>query len=165
VINLANALNTVVGFQRKPTKSFNTLVNITFRLYLEGIQLLQKAEFHEHSLGPIPSWRSIKIGAKLPASIVAPIYRLRTERVGPNSMAQDILGGKDTTELETLNGYMLNLARKTGFSTPINETIYQAAKERFKPGFKPISEEKLLEMIKVKIKQASSETGTKILYC
>ena len=159
VINLANALNTLVGFQRKPMKSFNILVHLTFSLYLEGIQLLQAAGFHEHSLGPIPSWRSIKIGSKLPPFLVSPLYRSRTKSVGPNSMAQDVFGGNDTTELETLNGYMLNLARKTGFPTPINETIYQVAKERFKPGFEPISEEELWAKIRVKVKQVRAGTG------
>ena len=32
-------------------------------------------------------------------------------RVGPTSMTQDMFGGKTSTELESLNGHMLELAR------------------------------------------------------
>jgi hypothetical protein len=67
-------------------------------------------------------------------------------------MSQDIFGGKTTTELETLNGYMLDLARRVGFPTPINETIYEKAKERFGPNFQPISEQELWNAIKQKIR-------------
>ena len=151
VINLANALMTLVGFHKRPTKSFNLLARITFKLWWEGIQLLQAAGFHEHVLGHTPSWRTIKTGATLPAFITGTLFRLNTRRLGLNSMAQDVFGGKTTTELEELNGYMLNLARRTGFPTPINETIYEVAKERFGPGFQPVSEQDLWNRIRIKI--------------
>jgi ketopantoate reductase len=121
------------------------------KLFWEGIQLLQAAGFHEHPLGPVPSWRSIKMGATLPAFITSALYRFNTKRLGLNSMAQDVFGGKTTTELEVLNGYMLDLARRIAFPTPINETIYEVAKERFGPDFQPISEQDLWDMIKVKL--------------
>jgi len=151
VINLANALMTLVGLQKRQIKSFNLLIRMTLKLFVEGIQLLQAAGFHEHSLGPIPSWRSIKIGATLPTFMMSSIYRLNTKRLGLNSMAQDVFGGKTTTELEMLNGYMLDLAKRTSFPTPINETVYQVAKERFGPEFQPISEQDLWERIKAKL--------------
>ncbi|MGB8780389.1 MAG: 2-dehydropantoate 2-reductase N-terminal domain-containing protein [Candidatus Bathyarchaeia archaeon] len=157
VINLANALMTLVGFQRRPIGSFNLLVRMTLKLFWEGIQLLQAAGFHEHSLGPIPSWRSIKMGATLPAFMMGALYRLNTKRLGLNSMAQDVFGGRTTTELETLNGYMLDLARRAGFSTPINETIYEVAKERFGPNFQPISEQELWGMIERKVRRMKSK--------
>lgn len=150
VINQANALMTLVGFQKRPTRSFNLLVRLTFSLFREGIQLLQAAGFHEHSLGPIPSWRSIRTIASLPSSVTGAVYRLLSRRIGLNSMAQDVFGGKTTTELETLNGYMLDLARRVGFSTPINETIYSVAKERFGPDFQPISEQELWAIVSEK---------------
>jgi 2-dehydropantoate 2-reductase len=153
VINLANALMTLVGFQRRPIKSFNLLAHMTLKLFWEGIQLLQAAGFHEHSLGAIPSWRSIKMGATLPAFITSALYRLNAKRVGLNSMAQDVFGGRSTTELETLNGYMLDLARRTGFPTPINKTVYEVAKERFGPDFQPVSEQDLWGMIEQEVRE------------
>lgn len=151
VINLANALMTLGDFQRRPIKSFNHVLRMTMKLWREGIQLLQAAGFHEHSLGRIPSWRSIKMGATLPAFITSTSLRRAAKSWSLNSIAQDVFGGKNSTELETLNGYMLDLARRTAFPTPINETIYKIAKERFGPGFQPISEEELWDMIKIKL--------------
>jgi 2-dehydropantoate 2-reductase len=157
VVNLANALMTLVGFQKRPIGSFNLLMRMTLKLFWEGIQLLQAAGFHEHPLGPIPSWRSMKMGATLPTFMTSAMYRLNTKRLGLNSMAQDVFRGRATTELETLNGYMLNLARRVGFSTPINETIYEVAKERFGPDFRPISEQELWGMIERKVRETKSK--------
>ena len=91
------------------------------------------------------------MGATLPAFITSALYRFNTKRLGLNSMAQDVFGGKTTTELEVLNGYMLDLAWRIAFPTPINETIYEVAKERFGPDFQPISEQDLWDMIKIKL--------------
>jgi 2-dehydropantoate 2-reductase len=153
VINLANALMTLVGFQRRPIRFFNLLMHMTLRLYWEGIQLLQAAGFHEHSLGSIPSWRLIKMGATLPPFMTGALYRRNTKKLGLNSMAQDVFGGNTTTELETLNGYMLDLARRVEFPTPINEIIYEVAKERFGPHFQPMSEQELWERVRAILKR------------
>ncbi len=156
VINLANALMTLVGFQRRPIKSFNLLMRMTLKLYSEGIHLLQTSGFHEHNLGPVPSWRLIRIGATLPTFMTGILYRLSTEKLGLNSMAQDVFGGKTNTELEALNGYMLNLSQQKGFPTPINETIYEVAKKRFGPNFQPLSEQELWDIIKQKVRMMKS---------
>jgi 2-dehydropantoate 2-reductase len=147
VINQANALMTLVEVQKCSTESFNVLMHMTYKLWEEGVQLLQAAGFHEHALGNNPSWRFIKTGATLPAFVTGSVYRLNTRRLGLNSMAQDVFGGRNTTELETLNGYMLGLARRVGFPTPINEAIYEVAKERFGPDFQPMSEQELWDAI------------------
>jgi 2-dehydropantoate 2-reductase len=152
VINQANALMTLVGVQKRPIKSFNVLMHMTFKLWEEGIQLLQATGFHEHALGHNPSWRFIKTSATLPSFITGSLFRLNTRRLGLNSMAQDVFGGRNTTELETLNGYMLNLARQIGFPTPINETVYEVAKERFRPDFQPMSEQELWDAIQQKLR-------------
>ena len=96
------------------------------------------------------------MGAMLPAFMTSALYRRNTKRLGLNSMAQDVFGGRTTTELDTLNGYMLNLARRTGFPTPINETIYDVAKERFGPDFQPISEQELWSLIQQKVRDMKS---------
>jgi 2-dehydropantoate 2-reductase len=157
VINLVNALMTLLGVQKRPIKSFNLLVRMTFKLWEEGVQLLQAAGFHEHALGRTPSWRFIKMGATFPAFITGGLYRLNARRLGLNSMAQDVFGGRNNTELETLNGYMLSLARRVGFPTPINEAIYETAKERFGPGFQPMSEQELWDAIQQKMRSIKSQ--------
>jgi len=162
VINLANALMTLVGFQKRPIKPFNLLMHVALELFSEGIQLVQAAGFHEHSLGRIPSWRFIRLGAALPSFMMGVLYRFSTKGIGLNSMAQDVFGGRTRTELETLNGYMLDLARRTRFPTPINETIYQVARERFGPDFQPISEQELWGMIEQKARRMKSSDNLRL---
>jgi len=57
-----------------------------------------------------------------------------------SSMSQDIIqrGGTDS-ELDSLTGYILKLARQNRIKAPYNETIYELGKELFgKPGFVPM---------------------------
>ena len=66
-------------------------------------------------------------------------------------MTQDVFRGKTNTELESLNGYMLKLAHTSGVPMPINQAIYEIAKERFCSEFRPIEEIQLWEMINERI--------------
>lgn len=152
VVNLANALLTLVGFQQQPVKNFGRLIKLTLQLFWEGIQLLQTIGYKEHVLAGIPPWKFIKIGKSVPAFLAGALYRANAKKIGLNSMSQDVFGGKLSTELESLNGYALALARQAGFSMPINETIYELAKKNFGPDFHPISEEELWIAIEKKRK-------------
>jgi 2-dehydropantoate 2-reductase len=150
-INLINALMALVGFRKRSIESKKILVHMTTRLLEEGIQVVQAAGFKEHSLGSLPSWADIRVAVNIPESIANPLYDFIVNRVGPTSMTQDVFGGKTCTELESLNGYMLELARRVGILMPINQAIYEIAKERFGAGFKPIEEIDLWEMINYRI--------------
>jgi 2-dehydropantoate 2-reductase len=147
-INLINALMALVGFRKRSIESEKILVHMTTRLLWEGIEVLQKAGFKEHELGSsLASWRDIRTAVNIPESPANPLYDFIVNRVGPTSMTQDVFGGKTSTELESLNGYMLELARRVNLPMPINEAIYEIAKERFCSNFKPIQEIDLWEMI------------------
>jgi 2-dehydropantoate 2-reductase len=150
-INLINALMALVGFRKRSIESEKILVHMTTRLLWEGIQVLQAAGFKEHELGSLPSWSDIRIAVNIPESPVNPLYDFIVNRVGPTSMTQDVFSGKTTTELESLNGHMLELARRVGVPMPINQAIYEIAKERFCSGFKPIEEIDLWEMLNNRI--------------
>jgi 2-dehydropantoate 2-reductase len=155
-INLINALMALVGFRKRSIESEKILVHMTTRLLWEGIQVLQAAGFREHDLGNMPSWSDIRIAVNIPESPANPLYDFIVNRVGPTSMTQDVFGGKTNTELESLNGHMLELAHKVGVPMSINQAIYEIAKERFCFGFKPIQEIDLWEMINNKIFDRSS---------
>ncbi len=149
-INLINAEMALVGFRKRSIESEKILVHITTRLLEEGVNVLQAAGFREHYLGVLPSWSEIRTAVNIPESPENPLYDFIINRIGPTSMTQDVFGGKKT-ELETLNGYMLGLAHRAGVPMPINQAIYEIAKERFGPGFKPIKEIELWEMINNRI--------------
>ncbi len=157
-INLINALMALVGFQKRSIESEKILVHMTTRLLGEGIQVLQAAGFKEHELGSMPSWNEIQIAINMPESPTNPLHDFIVNRVGPTSMTQDLFSGKSTTELESLSGYMLELARNVGVPMPINQAIYEIAKEQFCPGFRPIPEIDLWEMINNKILDLRRET-------
>ncbi|HYA77431.1 MAG TPA: 2-dehydropantoate 2-reductase [Verrucomicrobiae bacterium] len=150
-INLINALMALVGFRKRSIESEKILVHMTTRLLEEGIEVLQAAGFKEHYLGSLPSWRDIQIAVNIPESPENPLHDFIVNRIGPTSMTQDVFNGKTTTELESLNGYMLELARRVGALMPINQAIYEIAKERFCPDFKPVEESDLWEMINNRI--------------
>ena len=159
-INLINALMALVGFRKRSIESEKILVHMTTRLLEEGIQALQAAGFKEHDLGSLPSWSDIRIAVNIPESTANPLYDFIVNRVGPTSMTQDVFGGKTTTELESLNGHMLELAHRVGVPMPINQAIYEIAKERFCSGFKPIEEIDLWEMINNRILDRSRMLST-----
>ena len=153
-VNLTNALATLIGFPNVPGSSVSDFARMSTRVIWEGIQVLQAAGFKEHKLGNIPSWNTIRISVKLPASVVKIFYRFNVrEELGMNSTAQDIYTGKNTNELESLNGYMLSLAKKAGVPMPINQTIYEIAKERFGPNFQPMTEKELWTAIQNRLKR------------
>jgi len=150
-INLINALMALVGFRKRSIESEKILVHMTTRLLWEGIQVLQATGFEEHDLGNMPSWNDIRIAVNIPESPANPLYDFIVNRVGPTSMTQDVFSGKTNTELESLNGHMLELARRVGVPMSINQAIYEIAKERFCSSFKPIQEIDLWEMINNRI--------------
>jgi ketopantoate reductase len=124
------------------------------RLIWEGIQVIRANGFKEHELGSIPPWRVFRVSAMLPKSVTGFLYRfVIREDLGLNSTAQDLRVGKTTTELESFNGYLLTLARKAGVPMPINQAVYEIAKERFGPDFQPMTETELLTSIKKKLKK------------
>jgi 2-dehydropantoate 2-reductase len=153
-VNLTNVLTTLVGFPKCPVRDFSEVARMSARVIWEGIQVLQAAGFKEHKLGNIPSWSTIRMSARLPESFIKVFYRFSVrEELGMNSTEQDIFAGKATTELESLNGYMLSLAQKVGVPMPINQTIYEIAKERFGPGFQPMAEKELWAAIQNRLKR------------
>jgi 2-dehydropantoate 2-reductase len=161
-INLINALMALVGFRKRSIESEKILVHMTTRLLLEGIQVLQAAGFKEHDLGNMPSWKDIRIAVNIPESPANPLYDFIIKRVGPTSMTQDVFSGKTNTELESLNGHMLELAHRVGVPMPINQAIYEIANERFCSNFKPIQEIDLWETINNRILDRSQVLTRKL---
>lgn len=146
-INLINGLMALVGFRKRSIESEKILVHMTTRLLFEGVRVLEAAGVKEQSLGTMPSWRDIRLAVDIPESPANPLFNFIINRIGPTSMTQDIFAGKTTTELDSLNGHMLEIAHRVGVPMPINQAIYEIAKEQFRPGFKPLKEIDLWEMI------------------
>ncbi len=133
LLNLSNSFFTLigVGFQKIP--SLNKFRILTTSITYEGLKILKKAGFKEVKLGSLPSWTLIKTAATLPGFITNPIFKKTIKKsTGINSMAQDLFINKNrTTELDSLNKYLLDLAEKVGFDAKINKKLYEICQEEF----------------------------------
>jgi len=140
VINLTNSLTTLVGLNVRPISDealFQKL--LTSQLY-EGVRVLKAAGVRETRLGGMPPWALMYAGATLPRALTRGLFRRNVKKMVMSSMAQDVLTrhGSDT-ELETINAYLLDLARRHGVATPFNDAIYAMCEREFaRPDFAPL---------------------------
>ncbi|NIQ05709.1 MAG: hypothetical protein GWO20_08285, partial [Candidatus Korarchaeota archaeon] len=105
--------------------SYAKLATITSMLINEGIDIIQAAGYNEYSMKNYPSWRTLRLGSKLPSFIRTSVLKRNVKHSILNSMGQDVLiKGKKKTELEFLNGYILNLANSVGVEAPLNKALF-----------------------------------------
>lgn len=128
IINLANALMTIVAFHDHRERELKELQHITANLMWEGVQVMRAQGVKDVQVPGLPSWTMLKLSRALPQFITVPIFRKKMAVSAINSMAQDIAAGTQT-EIEELNGHFLSLAKKTGIKVPYNEAVYNLFKE------------------------------------
>ena len=129
VINLGNALLTIVGFHENRNRELDVLQKLTSTVMNEGVTVLKKNGVREAKISGMPSWFLIRISKTLPQWITLPIFKKKLEGNSINSMAQDVSVGSDLTELEDINGYFLQLADKVGEEVPYNRALYHIFKK------------------------------------
>lgn len=140
VINLTNSLTTLIGQSENGVSDMAIFQKLLSNQLYEGVQILKTAGIKEVKLGGMPPWLLITAGAKLPRLISGPLFKKNVKKMVISSMAQDIIQrGSGDSELETINGYMLELAEKVGHPAPWNKAIYNLCKSEFsKTKFKPM---------------------------
>jgi 2-dehydropantoate 2-reductase len=141
IINLINCFVTLIGYKFKEIDKPELLQKVFMNILLEGIRIIKASGFKEYKIQGLPSWGAVRMGAKLPQFISGKWFRDNMKKTFISSMAQDIIQrGKHDSELEYLNGYLLNLADQCGIRAPYNRTIYELGKIEFaKPVFTPLS--------------------------
>jgi 2-dehydropantoate 2-reductase len=140
IINLTNSLTTLIGHGFQPVSDESLFQKLLTNLLYEGTMIAKAAGYRECKIGGMPPWIMMKLGATLPQFITRGMFRKNAKKMVMSSMAQDIIqrGGHDS-ELETINGYMLELAGKNNIHAPYNRTIYDLCKREFsKQKFRPI---------------------------
>ncbi len=140
IINLTNSLTTLIGHKFKPITNNSLFQKLLTNLTHEGVQIVKRAGHSECSLGGMPSWRTIWAAANLPQFITKGIFEKNLAKMVVSSMAQDVIQRKSSdSELESLNGYFLGLAKKFNMKVPYNQVIYNLCVREFsKPEFKPM---------------------------
>jgi ketopantoate reductase len=134
-----------VGLNYQEISSYDKLATIASKLVNEGINIIQKAGYKEYPMKNYPSWRTLRLGLTLPSFIRTRVLRRTTKHAIINSMGQDVLlRRKKNTELESFNGYIINLANSIGIEAPYNLTLYNLCKKEFsRSDFQPLSIEEV----------------------
>lgn len=147
VMNLGNALLSMVGFHNHRNRELDVLQKITATVLWEGVQVIRKNGTKEVRISGMPTWPLIWMSKKLPTFIVLPIFEKKMQASSINSMAQDLQKGSDHTEVEDINGYLVQLADKLGVEIPYNRALYELFKQWVRSGAQPIKPSVLLSHI------------------
>ncbi len=156
VMNLTNALDTLVGQGFRPVSNFGIYQKLLTNTLWEGVTIIKAAGFKECKMGGMPSFFLLHLGILMPAWIARPIFKHKIKTMVMSSMTQDILlRDSGMSEIDSLTGYIVRLAEKHNVPAPYNKTIYRLAKDRFGPGFQPMRCEDILAEVE---KAKRSET-------
>ena len=132
IINLTNALTTLIGHGFKPISDFDIFQILLPNTLYEGVKVVKAAGYHECRAGENPSWLLLTIAAKLPRFITRPIFKKNVAKMKMSSMTQDIIKmGSPDSEIDSLTGYIVELAEKHGIEVPFNKAILESCRERF----------------------------------
>lgn len=132
IINLANSVFTLISSELKDDDEIYLLWQILINTYYEGIEVVKAAGYKEFELRGLLSWDVIEIGRKLDKNAAVTNFKGSTKYAWLNSMSQDMIRRqRSRSELESLNGYLLNLAESVSIEVPYNQIIYKLCKQQF----------------------------------
>lgn len=147
IVNLANALMTMVAFHDHRDRDIAELQKLTAHVMWEGVQVLKAVGIKELRIPGLPAWRMLWMSRFLPQFITVPIFRKKMSVSAINSMAQDMQHGNET-ELEEINGRFLLLAERTKVSVPYNRAVYQIFMEWAASPATPLTPKEVLSRIR-----------------
>jgi ketopantoate reductase len=149
VVNLTNALDALVGRGARPLSSPEIFQRLLTQTLWEGVRTIRAAGHGEYRVPGMPSFAFLHLAAALPDWLTRPLFRRRLRAMRMSSMTQDVmLHGAASTELESITGYIVDLAAQHGVSVPYNRAILKLGREKFRPGFAPISCDEVLAAVK-----------------
>lgn len=145
VLNLSNSLSTLVGFGFKPLESISDFQFLLSQLLCEAVGFLEHLGIAEYKSPEWPSWRLLKLSARLPQFLTRATFKRKLKKMVVSSMAQDIIERSlKEHELEYLNGFLLALAAEQNYPLSLNSFIYERCRLAFND-FKATSVSKLRE--------------------
>ncbi|MGD0640515.1 MAG: 2-dehydropantoate 2-reductase [Roseiarcus sp.] len=158
VMNLTNALDALVGHGYAPLSNFDAYQRLLSHTLWEGVKIIRAAGYREHAIAGMPSFLMLRLAILAPRWIARPLFRRKLRAMVMSSMTQDVaLHDARNTELESLTGYIVRLARRNGVPAPYNATIYRLGRERFRPGFTPMRCEDVLAAVEDVIQPPSEK--------
>jgi ketopantoate reductase len=150
VLNLTNSISALVGFGLRDIEDYEAFSKSVSRVMYEGMQILRRAGVQEVSMGEGATWRTIRLARFMPAFVTSRILKKAMRDMHITSMGQDVyLTKRSATELESLNGYFLQLAEKIGFDARYNRALYSITKDWLaQPEIRPVHERELWEKLR-----------------
>jgi 2-dehydropantoate 2-reductase len=150
VLNLTNALFTLVGLNYSEISSYDKLATMASKAVNEGIDVMQAAGYREYHFKNYPSWRTLRTGLKLPSFMRTSVLKRSVKHALLNSMGQDVLvKRRGETELEFLNKYILDMASSVGMQAPCNRALYDLCRSSFdRQDFQPLTVEEVWDALK-----------------
>ena len=128
VVNLTNALDALVGRGARPLSNPAIFQRLLTQTLWEGVRTIRAAGHREYRLPGMPSFALLHLTATLPDWIMRPLFRRRLRAMRMSSMTQDVmLHGAQDTELESITGYIVDLAAQHGVPAPYNRAILKLA--------------------------------------
>jgi 2-dehydropantoate 2-reductase len=154
VLNLTNSFSTLIGFHFYdiPASRMGLIGKLFTRQLLEGVKVVKAAGYKEGKINGNFRWWMLSVLSKLPQFIGKGLFSAYSNNFFASSMAQDIIQRKsNVSELEYLNGYLLELAWKYGVEVPVNRVVYELCREAFsKPEFTPVDAADIWERVYAK---------------
>jgi 2-dehydropantoate 2-reductase len=148
VINLTNALDALIGRGARPLSNLAAYQQLLSQTLWEGVRVIRAAGYREHRIAGIPPFALLHLIAFLPGWLTRPLFKRELRAMRMSSMTQDVvLRGASDTELESITGYIVRLAAEHGVPAPYNRAIYRFGREKFSPGFVPLSCEEVLAAV------------------
>ncbi len=155
VLNIANSVFTLIEQNVDDDDYIFKLWKIFVNSYLECVDIIKAAGYHEHKLKGLPLWRTMEFAKNLDKKAALDNFRRDIKYSWLNSMAQDkVIRQKEQSELESLNGYLLNLAHQYNIKVPFNEVIYRLCKKAFSSvPYKPLHVDHVWKEIEKELKK------------
>ena len=148
VINLTNALDALIGRGARPLSNLAAYQHLLSQTLWEGVRVIRAAGYREHRIAGMPPFALLRLVAMLPGWLTRPLFKRELRAMRMSSMTQDVvLRGASDTELESITGYIVRLAAEHGVPAPYNRAIYRLGREKFRPGFEPLSCEEVLAAV------------------
>lgn len=153
IINLTNALMTMVAFHEYRNRQLTELQYVTSRLLWEGVQVMKASGISEVTVPGVPSWRLFWLSRFLPQFITVHIFKKKMKVSSINSMAQDLQRGSAETELDDINGRLLLMAERADLKVPFNLGLYNLFKTWMESGADPMTPSQVKERIRIAAKK------------
>lgn len=128
LLNLNNSINALSQLPLKQQLSIREYRQCLALAQLEALSLLKIAKIKPAKLTPIPAQFIPKI-LKLPNAAFKIISKkmLAIDPIARSSMADDLMAGRKT-EIDWINGEIVNLAKHLNLNAPINQKLIQLVK-------------------------------------